>query len=437
MSSKESGSWLFFFFNLPGTRASEHVKVWRRLKKFGAIQLKVSTYVLPDEPIHYERFQWLAKEIVDVGGEATLAGLSLTPVERAASNERQPEQRHAIESVPSARPRTDVQLRQALMRGITEALEGGNYDELETQFTQFHRPGEELEDGSRKIWIYFAAFQDRTASAPSLDDAQTFVQKAEEWTTAMPASVAARLALCNALLGETATIAELARKGVFVAYDRKVTQELTALLEECKGQAINPPERLLSALEAEPEFYDVALQLLGWTTADFEPIEAAFKEACAVDPFYVPIYLRVTILLNGKSLRQGGAPKPGAWLTETLKTDRADPEPARQKKIATYAQTFGLLPADVQLDPQDLDWPTLKVGLFQLVRAHKSSLDWPSRCLEAAYAFQDVAAAKEALELIQGNYSPEVFPDPATFRDISRWVEEASEGKCNHKKPNP
>jgi hypothetical protein len=73
MSSKASGSWLFFLFNLPGTRASERVKVWRRLKKFGAILLKVSTYVLPDEPVHYERFQWLAKEIVDVGGEATLA----------------------------------------------------------------------------------------------------------------------------------------------------------------------------------------------------------------------------------------------------------------------------------------------------------------------------------------------------------------------------
>jgi Uncharacterized conserved protein len=28
--------------------------------------------VLPDEPVHYERFQWLAKEIVDTGGEATL-----------------------------------------------------------------------------------------------------------------------------------------------------------------------------------------------------------------------------------------------------------------------------------------------------------------------------------------------------------------------------
>jgi hypothetical protein len=70
--SQTSFSWLFLLFNLPAKHSSERVKVWRRLKKFGAVQLKTSTYVLPDEPLHYERFQWLAKEIDDTGGEATL-----------------------------------------------------------------------------------------------------------------------------------------------------------------------------------------------------------------------------------------------------------------------------------------------------------------------------------------------------------------------------
>jgi hypothetical protein len=72
MPSKASGSWLFLLFNLPAKQSSDRVKFWRRLKKFGTLQLKSSTYVLPDEPVHYERFQWLAKEIVDTGGEATL-----------------------------------------------------------------------------------------------------------------------------------------------------------------------------------------------------------------------------------------------------------------------------------------------------------------------------------------------------------------------------
>jgi hypothetical protein len=72
ISQETPGSWLFLLFNLPARQSSDRVKLWRRLKKFGAIQLKTSTYVLPDEPVHYERFQWLAKEIVDTGGEATL-----------------------------------------------------------------------------------------------------------------------------------------------------------------------------------------------------------------------------------------------------------------------------------------------------------------------------------------------------------------------------
>lgn len=70
--SQASVSWLFLLFNLPAQHSSERVKVWRRLKKFGAVQLKTSTYVLPDEPVHYERFRWLAQEIDDTGGEATL-----------------------------------------------------------------------------------------------------------------------------------------------------------------------------------------------------------------------------------------------------------------------------------------------------------------------------------------------------------------------------
>src|SRR5208283_5112592 len=72
MSQEYPVSWLFLLFNLPAKHSRDRVKVWRRLKKFGAIQLKTSTYVLPDEPVHYERLQSLAKEIVDNGGESAL-----------------------------------------------------------------------------------------------------------------------------------------------------------------------------------------------------------------------------------------------------------------------------------------------------------------------------------------------------------------------------
>jgi hypothetical protein len=38
----------------------------------GAVQIKTSTYLLPDEGAQYEQFQWLAKQIRDYGGDSTL-----------------------------------------------------------------------------------------------------------------------------------------------------------------------------------------------------------------------------------------------------------------------------------------------------------------------------------------------------------------------------
>ncbi len=38
----------------------------------GAVQIKTSTYLLPDAPAQYEQFQWLAQQIRDYGGDSTL-----------------------------------------------------------------------------------------------------------------------------------------------------------------------------------------------------------------------------------------------------------------------------------------------------------------------------------------------------------------------------
>jgi hypothetical protein len=38
----------------------------------GAVQIKTSTYLLPDEAAQYEQFQWLAQQIRDYGGDSTL-----------------------------------------------------------------------------------------------------------------------------------------------------------------------------------------------------------------------------------------------------------------------------------------------------------------------------------------------------------------------------
>src|SRR5512141_2190073 len=68
----DSTTWLLLLYALPTPRNAARVNLWRKLKKFGAVQLKTSGYVLPDEPTHLERFQWLAGQIRDAGGQATI-----------------------------------------------------------------------------------------------------------------------------------------------------------------------------------------------------------------------------------------------------------------------------------------------------------------------------------------------------------------------------
>lgn len=72
MKAVKSTSWLLLLFSLPTNRNTERVAVWRRLKKMGALQIKTSTYLLPDETAQYEQFQWLAQQIRDYDGESTL-----------------------------------------------------------------------------------------------------------------------------------------------------------------------------------------------------------------------------------------------------------------------------------------------------------------------------------------------------------------------------
>lgn len=69
---KRSLNWLLLLYALPARRGSPRVSLWRQLKKSGAIALKTSTYLLPDQPPHRERFQWLAQQVRDADGDATL-----------------------------------------------------------------------------------------------------------------------------------------------------------------------------------------------------------------------------------------------------------------------------------------------------------------------------------------------------------------------------
>jgi len=65
-------TWLLLLFSLPAKSASQRVDVWRRLKRYGAISLRGSGYLLPKTQLNEERFQWIAEEIRKHKGETSV-----------------------------------------------------------------------------------------------------------------------------------------------------------------------------------------------------------------------------------------------------------------------------------------------------------------------------------------------------------------------------
>lgn len=66
-------TWLVFSYSLTSQRGSSaRVGFWRRLQQLGTLSLKNGLYVLPDREDCLEAFQWLAQEVQEAKGEATV-----------------------------------------------------------------------------------------------------------------------------------------------------------------------------------------------------------------------------------------------------------------------------------------------------------------------------------------------------------------------------
>jgi len=71
-ASGPGGRWLLLIHQLPPKPDYFRVKIWRRLQRIGAVAIKNSVYVLPCTDQASEDFQWIRKEIVAGGGEASV-----------------------------------------------------------------------------------------------------------------------------------------------------------------------------------------------------------------------------------------------------------------------------------------------------------------------------------------------------------------------------
>ena len=73
--NQQPAAWLLLVFTLPTAKASERVGVWRKLQRYGAVALPASGYVLPNNSMNQERFEWLATSIRSSKGQAAVANV--------------------------------------------------------------------------------------------------------------------------------------------------------------------------------------------------------------------------------------------------------------------------------------------------------------------------------------------------------------------------
>ncbi len=67
-----AAGWVLLIHQIPPKPDYLRVKIGRRLQRVGAIAVKNSVYVLPDGDQSVEDFQWIRREIVDGGGDASV-----------------------------------------------------------------------------------------------------------------------------------------------------------------------------------------------------------------------------------------------------------------------------------------------------------------------------------------------------------------------------
>jgi hypothetical protein len=85
MAEPDPTAWLLLIHQVPNSPAYLRVKMWRRLQKIGAVAVKNAVYVLPRSDQSSEDFHWVAREILEAGGDASVC--EATFIEGITTNE--------------------------------------------------------------------------------------------------------------------------------------------------------------------------------------------------------------------------------------------------------------------------------------------------------------------------------------------------------------
>ena len=71
-SKRTRAQWVLLAYRLPREPSTPRIAVWRKLRRLGAAQLLDGLVALPLDSRNREQFEWLAGEIEESGGDASL-----------------------------------------------------------------------------------------------------------------------------------------------------------------------------------------------------------------------------------------------------------------------------------------------------------------------------------------------------------------------------
>lgn len=117
-----SSRWVMLVYRLPRTPSTPRITLWRKLRRLGVAQIVDGVVALPADPDARERLEWLAEEVVQAGGEATiwLSEPATAAQHRALAEEMtervEAEYRGIAEAADAARGGGPVERRRTLAR---------------------------------------------------------------------------------------------------------------------------------------------------------------------------------------------------------------------------------------------------------------------------------------------------------------------------------
>ncbi len=114
--------WVLLAYRIPREPSTPRISVWRKLRRLGAVQILDGLVGLPHDARTKEHLEWIADEVIEAGGEASI--FVAQPATRAhereltaqMADEIEAQYEAIVEGATSARSETRANQRRTLQR---------------------------------------------------------------------------------------------------------------------------------------------------------------------------------------------------------------------------------------------------------------------------------------------------------------------------------